>query len=380
MPWKENTRMSLRLEFVTLALAGTANISRLCKQFRISRKTGYKWLRRYLDEGPSGLSDRPRTPRHSPVKTPASMEQAVLEIRDRHPAWGGRKIKRRLEEKGLIVVPSPSTITAILRRHDRLDPEESLKHKAWKRFEADEPNALWQMDFKGHFPLSLGGRCHPLTVLDDHSRFSLGLRSCGDERGKTVRDELKGIFRRYGLPERFLMDNGGPWGSHYAHAYTPLTVWFIRLGIGISHARPYHPQTLGKDERFHRTLKVELLQGRHFRDLGHAQQQFDRWRDVYNLERPHDALGLDVPARRYQLSARSFPEVLPTIEYGPGDIVRKVQDKGKVHFRGRIFKIPRGFRRNRVALRPTIEDGVYDVYFCQERVAKIDLRKQNVAD
>lgn len=106
MPWKENTRMSLRLEFVTLALAGTVNISHLCKQFRISRKTGYKWLRRYLDEGPSGLADRPRTPRHSPVKTPASMEQAVLEIRDRHPAWGGRKIKRRLEEKGLTVVPS----------------------------------------------------------------------------------------------------------------------------------------------------------------------------------------------------------------------------------------------------------------------------------
>jgi hypothetical protein len=216
--------------------------------------------------------------------------------------------------------------------------------------------------------------------LDDHSRFALGLRSCGDERGKTVRDELTGIFRRYGLPERFLMDNGGPWGSHYKHAYTPLVVWFIRLGIGISHARPYHPQTLGKDERFHRTLQVELLQGRHFQDLGHAQQQFDRWRNVYNLERPHDALGLDVPARRYQPSARPFPEVLPTIEYGPGDIVRKVQDKGAVHFRGRIFKIPNGFRGHRVALRPTLEDGIFDVYFSQERVAKMDLRKQNVAD
>lgn len=176
------------------------------------------------------------------------------------------------------------------------------------------------------------------------------------------------------------MDNGGPWGSHYEHIITPLAVWFIRLGIGIMYARPYHPQTLGKDERFHRTLQVELLQGRNFRDLDHAQQQFDRWRDVYNLERPHEALGMDVPARRYRPSARPFQEVLPDIEYGPGDIVRKVQDKGVVHFRGRTYKIPNGFRGYRVALRPTVEDGVYEIYFCQERVAEIDLRKQNVGE
>ena len=311
MPWKEKTRMSLRLEFVNLALAEKANISRLCKQFGISRKTGYKWINRYLEQGSSSLSDRSRKPRHSPAKTPASMEQAVLAIRDQHPSWGGRKIKRRLEEKVFTPVPSPSTITAILRRYARLDPEESRKHKAWKRFEADAPNALWQMDFKGHFPLGLGGRCHPLTVLDDHSRFSLGLRACGNEQGKTVWNELTGIFRRYGLPERFLMDNGSPWGSRYQRAYTPLTAWFIRLGIGISHASPYHPQTLGKDERFHRTLQVELLQGQRFRDLGHAQQKFSRWRDVYNLERPHEALDLDVPARRYQPSAQPFPGVYP---------------------------------------------------------------------
>jgi transposase InsO family protein len=314
------------------------------------------------------------------MKTISSMEQAILEIRNHHPSWGGRKIKRRLETRGFKEVPSPSTITAILRRHDRLDPVESRKHKPWQRFEADKPNELWQIDFKGHFPLSLGGRCHPLTVLDDHSRFALGLRSCADERGKTVREELTGIFRRYGLPDCFLMDNGAPWGSPYGHAYTPLTIWFIRIGIGVSHARPHHPQTLGKDERFHRTLKAELLQGRNFRDLRHAQQKFDRWRDMYNLERPHDALDLDVPAQRYQPSARSFPEVLPVIEYGPGDSVRKVQCKGEVHFRGRIFKVPNGFQGQRVALRSTLEDGVFDVFYCQERVAEIDLREQNVRD
>jgi len=374
MPWKENTRVSLRLEFVTLALVEEANISRLCDRFGISRKTGYKWIERFLDEGVEGLQDRSKRPHHSPRRTPGSMEQAVLKVRDKHPSWGGRKIETRLLKMGAREVPALSTITAILRRHGRLDPEESRKHQPWKRFEADAPNKLWQMDYKGHFPLNRGGRCHPLTVLDDHSRFALGLRACGNERGETVKDELTTIFRRYGMPERFLMDNGSPWGSSYEHSYTPLTAWFIRLGIAISHSGPYHPQTLGKDERFHRTIKVELLQGHHFYDLDHAQKHFDPWRDMYNFERPHEALGMAVPASRYQESPRSFPDILPPIEYGPGDIVRKVQDKGIVHFRGRIFTIPTAFRGYPVALRPTLTAGFYDVYFCHQKVAEIDFR------
>ena len=170
------------------------------------------------------------------------------------------------------------------------------------------------------------------------------------------------------------MDNGSPWGSSYEHSYTPLTAWFIRLGIAFSHSGPYHPQTLGKDERFHRTIKVELLQGHHVYDLDHPQKHFDPWRDMYNFERPHEALGMAVPASRYQESPRSFPDILPPIEYGPGDIVRKVQDKGIVHFRGRIFTIPTAFRGYPVALRSTLTAGFYDVYFCHKKVAEIDFR------
>lgn len=376
MPWKDTTIVSLRLEFVTLALKEDANLSQLCKRFGISRKTGYKWLERFLEEGPTGLLDRSRRPHYSPLRTPKVVEQAVLKLRDEHPSWGGRKIARRLRVLGVEGVPAPSTITAILRRNDRLDPEEARKHQPYKRFEADAPNDLWQMDFKGYFTLSRGGRCYPLTVLDDHSRYALGLRACGGMKGKTVKDELTAIFRRYGIPERFLMDNGGPWGSGHDHNYTPLTAWFIRLGITAIHSRPYHPQTLGKDERFHRTIQIELLQGRLFHDLHHAQRHFDPWRDVYNFERPHEALDMDVPASRYQESPRAFPEVLPPIEYGPDDIIRKVQDKGQVFFRGRIFLIPSAFRGHLVALRPTIKDGHYEVHFCQQKVADIDLNKQ----
>jgi transposase InsO family protein len=259
------------------------------------------------------------------------MEDAVLNVRGDHPAWGGRKIRSRLEALGKVNAPAASTITDILKRNGWIDPKESLKHKAWQRFEADEPNELWQMDFKGHFEAAQG-RCHPLTVLDDHSRYSLGLEACQDEKGETVRQCLLDIFRRYGLPKQILVDNGSPWGSDQDHPYTPLTVWLIRLGIGIIHARPYHPQTLGKDERFHRTLKAEILSSCIGQDIVVCQKRFDEWRIVYNLERPHESLDMVVPASRYRQSPRSYQYKLPPIEYGPDDKVRKVQAGGWISY------------------------------------------------
>src|SRR5262249_28011286 len=160
------------------------------------------------------------------------------------------------------------------------------RHRPYQRFEHDAPNCLWQMDFKGHFATQTA-RCHPLTVLDDHSRFAVGLQACPDQRTETVKDRLTHIFRRYGLPQRMTRDNGSPWGSDADHRFTPLTVWLMRLDIRVSHSRPYHPQTQGKDERFHKTLGLELLRDRFFRDLAQAQRCFDDWRYVYNLQRPH---------------------------------------------------------------------------------------------
>jgi hypothetical protein len=228
------------------------------------------------------------------------------------------------------------------------------------------------MDFKGHFAIG-DRRCHPLTVLDDHSRFAIGLRACGDEQAKTVQDALTGLFRRYGLPERILCDNGPPWGHHDTR-YTALTVWLLRIGVGVTHSRPCHPQTQGKDERFHRTLNAEVIQGRVFRGLDACQRHFDQWREMYNHQRPHEALGLQVPAQRYRPSERTFPEILPQWEYSPGDVVRKVQTDGSINFRGCEYDVSKAFRGQHVALRPADQDGLLGVYFGVHHIAQLDLR------
>lgn len=373
MPWGEVSTMSLRCEFVLLSLKQGANIAELCRRFQISRKTGYKWRQRFLAEGSGALVDRSRRPQRSPERTCAAVRQAVVRLR-RQRHWGGRKIRKRLQTLGHQQVPAASTISGILRREGLIDPGESLKHRPLQRFERAHPNELWQMDFKGHFGIGTG-RCHPLTVLDDHSRYSMALRACSNERGTTVQHELTHTFRRYGLPEQMLMDNGSPWGSDAEHVLTPLTVWLIRLGIRIAHARAYHPQTQGKEERFHRSLDVELIQRCSFRDLAHCQRRFDSWRDIYNLERPHESLNMQVPAQRYRPSPRAFPEYLPTIEYAAGDHVRHVQDHGNLSFNGRAFRIGKALRGYPVALRPTRSASKWHVFFCNQRVATIDLRR-----
>jgi hypothetical protein len=187
---------------------------------------------------------------------------------------------------------------------------------------------------------------------------------------------LTECFRHYGLPQRILADNGRPWsGSTSPH--TQLTAWLIRLGVAISHGRPRHPQTQGKNERFNRTLKTELLKGRWFRDCQDAQRQMDAWREVYNRQRPHEALGMATPASRYRPSERAFPEQLPPIEYPDGDIVRRVGGTGEINYHGRWYFVSEAFRGLPVGLRPTVVDGLLDVYFCYQKVAQITLRKDN---
>lgn len=375
MPWKECDEMSLKKEFVMLAIQPESNISQLCGRFGISRKTGYKWLGRYRQVGIEGLRKASRRPRHCPHQTTTEIERAVLEIRNDHPAWGGRKIRKRLLNMDTKSVPAASTITEILRRHGRIEPEASRKAAPFVRFEHPHPNDLWQMDFKGHFATLREGRCHPLTVLDDHSRYSLGLRACGNERGTTVQLELTAIFRRYGQPRAMLMDNGSPWGSDAVHRDTTLTVWLMERGIRVTHGRPYHPQTQGKDERFHRTLKAEVLQGREFCDLATCQKDFDEWRDVYNMVRPHEALELEVPSSRYRVSPRPFQEHPPPWDYGPGAEIRKVCINGKISFRGRSQRIGKSYVGRTVGLKPLDQDGLWGVYFCRTKIKQIDLRE-----
>lgn len=374
MPWREASTMSLRLEFVTLASHEDANLRELCRRFGISPNTAYKWLARFRAEGPAGLVDHSRRPATSPGQTGPAMEELVLATRQAHPAWGGRKLKAYLAHAGYPDVPAASTITAILRRCGQIEAAEAAKHRAWQRFEQAAPNALWQMDFKGHFGLADGARCHPLTILDDHARFLLALIACDDETRPTVQRALSATFERYGLPERILCDHGPPWSApNVREAHTRLSVWLLRLGIGIVHGRPRHPQTQGKDERLHRTLQAELLCRQTFADLAACQPAFDAWRHVYNEYRPHEALALQAPATCYWPSPRPFPARLPAVDYPPADRVRKVQDKGEIKVGGEVFRIGKAFIGQPVGLRLTDQAGCYDVYFCQQRIAQIQL-------
>jgi hypothetical protein len=206
------------------------------------------------------------------------------------------------------------------------------------------------------------------------------LKACPNQQGQTIRPHLQEVFRRYGLPRQMLCDNGPPWGTGQPGGLTRLGAWLIRLGIELSHGRPFHPQTQGKDERFHRTLKTELLAGRSFADLQIMQQTFDPWRDVYNLQRPHEALGMMTPGSQYRPSDRAYPEVLPTVEYPARDKVRHADHQGYVTFYRRRIHVSDGVSLQPVGFRPTAQDGVWDVYFCHQRLDRIDLREQTSGD
>lgn len=259
MPWDVGDEADRRFEFCRLVTGGGVSVSALCRRFGISRKTAYKWLARFEVEGRAGLVDRSRTPRRSPLRTDRSVEELVCSVRRAHPSWGGRKIRWVLERQGIDRLPAVSTITDILRRNGLIGPVVSRQLPVWQRFEAAAPNDLWQMDFKGWFDTT-SGRCDPFDVLDDHSRFSLCLAACRDQTTRTVKGLLTDTFITYGLPKQILCDNGTPWANNQSgFRWTRLGVWLLDLGIRVSHSRVRHPQTMGKDERFHRTLGIEVL-------------------------------------------------------------------------------------------------------------------------
>jgi len=373
MSWDIQDIIGRRHEFVTLALADSVSMTELCRRFGISRKTGYKWRRRFANEGSAALVDQPRPRNRTVNQTEARIETVVVALRRQHPTWGPRKLHRRLLDLGRPAesLPGVSTFARILRRRGCITPPATTAHQPLQRFSRPEPNQLWQMDFKGHFALQRHGRCHPLTVLDDCSRFSVGLQACGDEQTPTVQSRLQRIFCVYGLPECILCDNGPPWGGT-GPEHTRLSVWLLRLGIAVIHGRPFHPQTQGKDERFHRTLKADLLDRHDWRDLPQAQRRFDQYRQIYNHDRPHEALELAVPASRYRPSSRPYPLVLPTIEYDSAEVVRVVKSKGEITFHSRFFYVGQAFIGLPLALRPTATEGVHRVCLAAFTLGLID--------
>lgn len=375
MPWKEVSTVELRKTFVKLLAADKANMSELCRRFGVSRKTGYKLLERYQELGDEGLEDQSKRPKTSPKQTAEDVESQIVAIRKEH-FWGGRKIHAYLLQQGLTKVPAASTISDILRRHNLLEKTKSIETNAYHRFEHESPNDLWQMDYKGHFALATG-RCHPLTVLDDHSRFSLAIQACYNEQAQTVKTHLIELFEFYGLPKRINVDNGSPWGTQGRGDLTGLEVWLLKQGIRLSHSRPNHPQTNGKIERFHRSLKQEVLMRHSISQLSQAQSLFDAWRQVYNHERPHEALNQQTPVSRYKVSSRSYSEQPAAFEYAADIKTKKVNGHGYIYIKGQYIRAGDALIKEHVAIYQTDDINVFSMYFMHHKVKEFTL--ENVA-
>jgi transposase InsO family protein/transposase-like protein len=385
MPFKTKTVRMQRIEFVSLALKPASNISLLCKRFGITRKTGYKWLKRYQAGGIENLTDASKRPKRFPNRTSEAIENHVIKERNINPEWGSKKIHRILVNKRtegtypFDHIPCKNTITSILKREGLIKNESSENAKHWERFEHENPNELWQMDFKGYFILEDRTQCHPLTILDDHSRYNIGLFACKNETYLTVKEKLVIVFRKYGLPGRILADNGNPWGATFhktsddTRAFTQLEKWMISLNIGVVHGKPYHPQTQGKEERFHRTLKTELLQYEQFSNIQHCQKRFDWWREKYNCLRPHEAIDLKTPSNLYRPSCKSYSDIIKPPEYDLSDKKRKVDEKGFISFNGTAFRIGKAFHGVTVAVKPTLKDGTFNVYFYNQIIRTLNL-------
>ncbi|MHC4166843.1 MAG: IS481 family transposase [Planctomycetota bacterium] len=335
-------------------------MSEACREFSISRPTGYKWLRRFERDGVEGLKDRSRMPLHV-CSTSAQMVAAIISERTRRK-WGARKIHKRLQTLGNNP-PSERTVNRVLKRAG-LQASHKREQTPSQRFERSDPNALWQMDHKSAVRGRWRSRAVPFVVLDDHSRYLLCLRSLANKGLDSTWSCLWNLFGEVGLPDSILSDNDMVFAGR--NGPSQIEARLMRLGIDVIHGRPYHPETQGKVERFNGTLERELLRDGYFEEPSDLQEGFDRFRYEYNFERPHEALDLEVPASRYVPSTRCRPAVLPAVCYPERALLRKVESSGRISFRNERIDVGCGLAGQWVELRET--DFGYDVHYGQYRI------------
>lgn len=321
-----------RVSFVVRADAGEC-LSVLCREFSISRPTGYHWLRRFKESGVSGLEDRSRRPVRTPGRTAAVVEEKIVQLRRARPDWGARKLAELLARDG-IRMPI-LTVHRVLERHG-LVLDQGARRQATGRFERSRPNELWQMDFKGQ--KGTAARTGPLSVMDDHSRYLVALEQTGTTRGDAVQACLEAVFEANGLPEELLMDHGVPWwNARSPGGWTKLAVWLMQLGVSLRFSGIRHPQTQGKVERMHGAL--ERARSRPGGNRWLDQSWLDEFREEYNQVRPHEALGMRTPASAWQPSPRIFQPILKRWDYGQGAELRKVGGQGHIYIADKPWKI-----------------------------------------
>ena len=374
MPWEDKGVTMIREEFVKRVLSHEASKSALCREYNISRPTGDKWIKRYLNNEP--LSDRSKAPFKTANKTASAIEKLIIDYRSKHPAIGATKIRRILENQGHENLPCNSTVNAILKRNNCISTKASQAATPHKRFQKDNPNDMWQADFKGHFGLDNNVRCYPLNVIDDHSRMNLCCRALKSEKFVESKPVFIELFKEFGMPFSLLCDNGNPWGTAQSTGYTQFEIWLMDLGILTIHGRPIHPQTQGKEESFNRSLKREVLNYHEFHDIDEVQQCFDEYRDFYNNERPHHSLGLDVPAQHYHKSNRKYPEKIEEWEYSQEFILRKVKSTGYITFNNQGYFLSESFGDRVIAIKESTLPNCFNIYYRQFKIARINIEKR----
>ena len=368
MPWRTMDVQQQRVEFVTAAKRCSQPFRSLCREFGISRPTGYLWLRRYEQQGLQGIVERSRRPLVSPHRTAKELEQRVVEVRQCYPDWGARKLRVVLERDGIVL--ARNTVHRILLRYGLI--RYCDQHApALQRFEREQPNELWQMDFKG--PKGWPQTAGPLSVLDDHSRYVLVLAANGSTNGRPVQEQLENAFQNCGVPEAMLMDHGVPWWNPQSPSgRTKLSLWLMQQGIRLCWSRVRHPQTQGKIERFHGSLQRALCR------RGMPQEDLQSWLDAYRWEhnhvRPHEALHMRTPASVWRPSERRYDPRPPRWEYPSGSWVLKVDPQGKVEVKGWKWKISKALVGEWVRL-VAIDHRVL-VYYCATLFREIDLHLQ----
>ena len=365
MPWNETSPMDQRTLFVIDAQRELASVQDLCTRYGISRKTGYKRLVRYAATGPGGLVDQSRRPHHSPTATPAAVIAALLEARHRHPTWGPKKLLALLQPRQRQVDwPAPSTVARFLVQHGlttRRRRRRPLGHPGRPLTPMTAPNQIWTADFKGQFRTGDGHYCYPLTVLDGYSRFLLGCQGLLAPTQAGAHPVFQRLFREYGLPRMIRTDNGVPFATCALGRLSRLSVWWIRLGIFPELIQPAHPEQNGRHERFHRTLKAETTRPPAL-TCGSQQRRFSAYQQLYNHERPHEALNQRRPAQVYRPSPRAYPTHLPEMTYPPHFEVRYVSRNGGIRWRRRWVNISHVLDQQHIGFEE-VDDGAWNVYF-----------------
>lgn len=327
MPWESKTVEEIRKEFIEAAKT-TNNFSSLCREFGITRRTGYKWIERAKTT--NDYSDRSHARKIVNNKTSLETENIILTLRKENPGWGAKTLRKVLENQGCENLPCIKTFNNILKRNDCITKEESLKHKPFVRFEKELCNEMWQTDFKGEFLMQDNNKCFPLDIIDDHSRFLIKIKALTSTANAVI-PCFKEAFYEYGMPNSILSDNGAQFAG-FKQGYTQFEKWLMNNNILPIHGRIKHPQTQGKIERFHRTMKNELLNHNDFTDVNDADLALQNWRIKYNNIRPHEALNMKCPADIYTPSDREYTDTVKKYEYGGQHHVIKVNSWGYVRF------------------------------------------------